>query len=40
MNLTPRQLDVVVAIDSVLEKKLDALGTMVSQFQEGVDQCG
>lgn len=27
--------DVVVAIDSVMEKKLDALGVMVSQFAEG-----
>ena len=27
--------DVVVAIDSVMEKKLDALGGMVSQFAEG-----
>jgi len=31
----PFTADVVVAIDSVIEKKLDALCTLVSQFQEG-----
>jgi LmbE family N-acetylglucosaminyl deacetylase len=31
----PFQPDVVVSIDSVVEKKLDALGVIVSQFYEG-----
>jgi LmbE family N-acetylglucosaminyl deacetylase len=31
----PFQADVVVSIDSVIEKKLDALDTLVSQFYEG-----
>jgi LmbE family N-acetylglucosaminyl deacetylase len=31
----PFQPDVVVSIDEVMEKKLDALGVMVSQFYEG-----
>jgi LmbE family N-acetylglucosaminyl deacetylase len=31
----PFQPDVVVAIDGVIEKKLDALGVIVSQFYEG-----
>jgi LmbE family N-acetylglucosaminyl deacetylase len=31
----PFEPDVVVSIDSVIEKKLDALGVMVSQFAEG-----
>jgi len=31
----PFEPDVVVAIDSVMEKKLDALGVIVSQFAEG-----
>jgi len=31
----PSKPDVIVSIDSVLEKKLDALGVMVSQFAEG-----
>ncbi|SRR6266508_3196479 len=31
----PFQPDVAVAIDSVIEKKLDALGVIVSQFYEG-----
>jgi LmbE family N-acetylglucosaminyl deacetylase len=31
----PFQPDVAVSIDSVMEKKLDALGVMVSQFAEG-----
>lgn len=31
----PFQPDVMVSIDSVMEKKLDALGIMVSQFAEG-----
>jgi LmbE family N-acetylglucosaminyl deacetylase len=31
----PFQPDVVVSIDSVIEKKLDALDTLVSQFYEG-----
>jgi LmbE family N-acetylglucosaminyl deacetylase len=31
----PFQADVVVAVDSVMEKKLDALGVIVSQFAEG-----
>jgi LmbE family N-acetylglucosaminyl deacetylase len=31
----PFQPDVAVAIDSVIEKKLDALGTLESQFYEG-----
>src|SRR5512133_3221102 len=31
----PFQPDVVVAIDSVIDKKLDALGVLVSQFAEG-----
>jgi LmbE family N-acetylglucosaminyl deacetylase len=31
----PSRADVVVAIDSVVEKKLDALGVMISQFAEG-----
>jgi len=31
----PFTADVVVAIDDVIEKKLDALGQLVSQFQEG-----
>jgi LmbE family N-acetylglucosaminyl deacetylase len=31
----PFQPDVAVAIDGVMEKKLDALGTLVSQFYEG-----
>jgi LmbE family N-acetylglucosaminyl deacetylase len=31
----PFQADVAVAIDSVIEKKLDALDTLVSQFYEG-----
>jgi LmbE family N-acetylglucosaminyl deacetylase len=32
---TPFQPDIVVNIDSVIEKKLDALDTLVSQFYEG-----
>jgi LmbE family N-acetylglucosaminyl deacetylase len=32
---TPFQPDVVVSVDSTMEKKLDALGVMVSQFAEG-----
>jgi N-acetylglucosamine malate deacetylase 1 len=31
----PSQPDIAVSIDSVIEKKLDALGTLVSQFAEG-----
>jgi hypothetical protein len=31
----PFQADVAVSIDSVIEKKLDALDTLVSQFYEG-----
>jgi LmbE family N-acetylglucosaminyl deacetylase len=31
----PFQPNVVVSIDSTIDKKLDALGVMVSQFQEG-----
>jgi N-acetylglucosamine malate deacetylase 1 len=31
----PFQPDIAVSIDSVIEKKLDALGTLVSQFAEG-----
>jgi LmbE family N-acetylglucosaminyl deacetylase len=31
----PFQADVVVAVDAVIEKKLDALGVMESQFYEG-----
>jgi len=31
----PSKPDVIVSIDSVLEKKLDALGVMISQFAEG-----
>jgi hypothetical protein len=31
----PFQPDVVVGIDSLLDKKLDALGVMISQFAEG-----
>lgn len=31
----PFQADIVVSIDSVIEKKLDALGVLVSQFYEG-----
>jgi hypothetical protein len=31
----PFRPDIVVAIDSVIEKKLDALGTLESQFCEG-----
>lgn len=31
----PFEPDVVVSIDSVIEKKLDALGVMISQFAEG-----
>lgn len=31
----PSQPDVAVSIDSVIEKKLDALGVLVSQFAEG-----
>jgi N-acetylglucosamine malate deacetylase 1 len=31
----PFQPDIAVSIDSVMEKKLDALGTLVSQFAEG-----
>jgi LmbE family N-acetylglucosaminyl deacetylase len=31
----PFQPDVVVSVDSVMEKKLDALGVIVSQFAEG-----
>src|SRR5881628_2820808 len=31
----PFQPDVAVAIDSVIEKKLDALGVIISQFYEG-----
>lgn len=31
----PFQPDVIVSIDAVIEKKLDALGVMVSQFYEG-----
>jgi LmbE family N-acetylglucosaminyl deacetylase len=31
----PSQADVVVNIDPVIEKKLDALGVMISQFAEG-----
>ena len=31
----PFQPDIIVSIDSVIEKKLDALGTLVSQFYEG-----
>lgn len=31
----PFTADVVVSIDAVIEKKLDALGQLVSQFQEG-----
>jgi LmbE family N-acetylglucosaminyl deacetylase len=31
----PFQADVIVSIDSVIEKKLDALGVLVSQFYEG-----
>ena len=31
----PSRADVIVAIDSVVEKKLDALGVMISQFAEG-----
>ena len=31
----PSRADVLVAIDSVVEKKLDALGVMISQFAEG-----
>src|SRR5262249_47458072 len=32
---TPFAPDVVVSVDSTMEKKLDALGVMVSQFAEG-----
>jgi len=31
----PSKPDIIVAIDSVVEKKLDALGVMISQFAEG-----
>lgn len=31
----PSRADIVVAIDSVIDKKLDALGVMISQFAEG-----
>jgi hypothetical protein len=31
----PFQPDIAVSIDSVIEKKLDALGVLVSQFAEG-----
>jgi len=31
----PFQPDIVVAIDAVMEKKLDALGELISQFDEG-----
>jgi N-acetylglucosamine malate deacetylase 1 len=31
----PIQADIAISIDSVIEKKLDALGTLVSQFAEG-----
>jgi LmbE family N-acetylglucosaminyl deacetylase len=31
----PSRADVIVSIDPVLEKKLDALGVMISQFAEG-----
>ena len=32
---SPFEPDVIVSIDSVIEKKLDALGVMISQFAEG-----
>jgi LmbE family N-acetylglucosaminyl deacetylase len=32
---TPFQPDVIVSVDSTMEKKLDALGIMISQFAEG-----
>ena len=32
---SPFEPDVIVSIDSVMEKKLDALGVMISQFAEG-----
>ncbi|MGH9845933.1 MAG: PIG-L deacetylase family protein [Blastocatellia bacterium] len=35
MKPNPSQPDIAVAIDSVIEKKLDALGVMESQFLEG-----
>ena len=31
----PSQADIVVGIDTVIDKKLDALGVMISQFAEG-----
>lgn len=31
----PSRPDIVISIDSVIEKKLDALGVMISQFAEG-----
>ncbi len=31
----PSKPDIVISIDSVIEKKLDALGVMISQFAEG-----
>ena len=31
----PFKPDVLISVDSVMEKKLDALGTMISQFAEG-----
>jgi N-acetylglucosamine malate deacetylase 1 len=31
----PSRADIIVSIDSVVEKKLDALGVMISQFAEG-----
>lgn len=35
MKPAPSRADVVISIDSVIEKKLDALAVMVSQFAEG-----
>lgn len=35
MKPNPFQPDVVVSVDPVMEKKLDALGVMISQFAEG-----
>jgi LmbE family N-acetylglucosaminyl deacetylase len=32
---TPSKPDIVINIDPVIEKKLDALGVMISQFAEG-----
>ena len=35
MKPAPSKPDIVISIDSVIDKKLDALGVMISQFAEG-----